>query len=168
MEALQRQRADIDNQISMMNQQMGQQPPIQQTFITNPQPQATQGMQYDFGCKWVASKEAAQSMAKDSPLLFLNENKSEFYMNDPKDGFVTYSFQRVVEAPKSDTQSEDIQILKNQIAQQNQAIQSILAYLNPQASKNATVEQKQPEQAVMAKKQASKKQTVTKEESENV
>lgn len=167
MESLQRQRADIDNQISMMNQQMGQQPPIQQTFITNPQPQEQQGMQFDFKGKWVASEQEARSISNNIPLLLLDENDSKFYMKDAQGGLRAFKFEEIFETDSKENQNEEIQLLKQQLAQQNQAIQAILATLQSQPIKNTPTEQKPSEHAEMPKKQVSKKQPTVKEGNDN-
>ena len=172
IDGLQRQKADLDNQINMLNQQMQpqQQAPIQQTFI-NGQPaqqvSTQQDQNFDFKGKWVANKEEAKNIANNNlPLILLDGSESKFYMKDSQGTLRTFKFEEVFEKEnESSTQNEEIALIKNQMEQQNKAIQAILATLSKNDTNIQKNEESISEQQIETKKaQQKKRQEVAKGE----
>ncbi len=90
---LNRQKQELDSQMAMLQGQMNQQAPINQTFqITSPQQTAPQ--QFDFNGKVANGIEEAKKVSCNSlPVIIMDANEPKFYMRNLDGSFKTYTFQ---------------------------------------------------------------------------
>lgn len=114
---LNRRRQELDSQMAMIQNQMNQQPPINQTFqITSPQ-QPMINTQFDFNGKVANGIEEAKKVSCNNlPVIIMDANEPKFYMRNLDGSFKTYTFQEYIEPePEKSTNNSEIELMKNSI-----------------------------------------------------
>lgn len=129
---LNRQKQEIDNQMSMLQGQMTQ-TPINQTFqIASPQPQQN-NTQFDFNGKVANGLEEAKKVTCESlPVIIMDSKEPKFYMRNLDGSFKTFRFEECEEPPKQENNNE-IQAIKQQL----QALENNFAILIQQLTNTA-------------------------------
>lgn len=102
MQRLQRMRDEITDQLARMQQQP--MPQIQQTFIT---PQANTPS--DIPARWVDSYDDVKNSTVYVATIFMDKNKSKFYIKDETGSIKSYEFNEVEELDEKDLKIRELE-----------------------------------------------------------
>lgn len=100
---LQRMRDEINDQLVQLQQQSV--PQIQQTFIT-PSPSNSQS---DIPARWVNNYEEVKNATVYVPTIFMDKNKSRFYMKDEMGSIKSFDFVEVEELDEKDIKIRELE-----------------------------------------------------------
>lgn len=171
IQSLEQQKRDIDNQISMLQQQQTNQGQLPQININNqipttPQPQQStmpmggiQGQQqFDFKGKFFSDKKMLDEVMQENvPFIFMSSTSNEFYIKNVDGTTTKYKFEEVNDEEEVDIQSsEEVKALKKQVEQQQMALNQLLAYVQGNSNRvgfNNQVEQKESQNENISEKQ---------------
>lgn len=131
-ELLNRRKQELDSQMAMIQNQMNQQPPINQTFqITSPQ-QPVINSQFDFNGKVANGVEEAKKISCNNlPVIIMDANEPKFYMRNLDGSFKTYTFQEYIEPePVKPVDNNEFEMMKNSINQLQSNFNLLLKQLN--------------------------------------
>lgn len=122
---LQRMRDEINDQLAQMQQQPV--PQIQQTFITPP----TSNSQMDIPAKWVNNYDEVKSMTVYVSTIFMDKNKSRFYMKDEKGDIKSFDFIEVEELDEKDIKIRELENRIKELEGGNNHVKSVNEYDEP-------------------------------------
>lgn len=125
MDILARKRAEIDNQMNLIQAQQSQQAPIQQFFGTPQTPiqNGTIPNNFDFNGKWVNGPDEAKQVANNNlPVIIMDKSESKFYIKGTDGSFSTFRFEQEIEEPKP----EPVSILEQRMEKMESSLAMIL------------------------------------------
>ena len=122
---LKKMRDEIDEQLSQIQQQPV--PQIQQTFITPPT-----NSQNDIPARWVNSYEDVKAVPVYMATIFMDRNKSRFYLKDESGSIKSFDFIEVEELDEKDIRIRELENKIKELERGNQDGKSVNEHVREQ------------------------------------
>ena len=136
IQSLEQQKRDIDNQISMLQSQVGQPnlPPININNQIAPNPQQanadSQMNSFDFNGRFIKNEdELKQNLNNTLPVMFMSSDENKFYIRNMDGTISKYKFEEYSDEPDEKMESDTVSELKRRLDSQETALNRILGYL---------------------------------------